>query len=207
MADNDRLVWVDLEMTGLDLDRHVIVEIACVVTDGDLNPLDEGVSYVVHATDEQLAEMDDFVINMHTNSGLLPEISSGYPLSQAEALVLEYVKSHVAEPRKVPLAGSSIYVDRGFLARYMPTLDAHLHYRLVDVSSVKELCRRWYPRTYFASPDKQGNHRALGDIADSIRELQYYRELIFVNGSGPSMADAKVVTDRLSQTASDSETA
>jgi oligoribonuclease len=207
MAENDRLVWIDLEMTGLDLDRHVIVEIACVVTDGDLQPLDAGVSYVVRASDAELAEMDDFVTEMHTKSGLLPEIPNGIELEVAESQVMEYVKSHISEPRKAPLAGSSIYVDRGFLSRAMPALDSYLHYRLVDVSSIKELCRRWYPRTYFASPDKQGNHRALGDIADSIRELKYYRELIFVKGSGPSMADAKLVTDQLSGHPHETDTA
>jgi len=197
MADNERLVWVDLEMTGLDLDRHVIVEIACLVTDGDLNPLDDGVTFVVKADEAQMSEMDEFVINMHTKSGLLPEIPDGIELRDAELKVLEYIKQHVTEARKVPLAGSSIYVDRGFLNRYMPELDSYLHYRLVDVSSVKELCRRWFPRTYFASPEKVGNHRALGDIADSIRELTYYRKLIFVEGSGPSMSAAKQVTDEL----------
>lgn len=197
MADNERLVWVDLEMTGLDLDRHVIVEIACLVTDGDLNPLDDGVTFVVKADEAQMSEMDEFVINMHTKSGLLAEIPNGIELRDAELKVLEYIKQHINEPRKVPLAGSSIYVDRGFLNRYMPELDSYLHYRLVDVSSVKELCRRWFPRTYFASPEKVGNHRALGDIADSIRELAYYRKLIFVEGSGPSMLAAKQVTEEL----------
>jgi oligoribonuclease len=197
MADNDRLVWVDLEMTGLDLDRHVIVEIACLVTDGDLNPLDDGVTFVVKADEAQMSEMDELVINMHTKSGLLAEIPNGIELRDAELKILEYIKQHINEPRKVPLAGSSIYVDRGFLNRYMPELDSYLHYRLVDVSSVKELCRRWFPRTYFASPEKVGNHRALGDIADSIRELAYYRKLIFVEGSGPSMSAAKHVTEEL----------
>lgn len=191
MADNDKLVWIDLEMTGLELDRHVIVEIACVVTDADLKPIDEGVSYVVSASEHELAQMDDFVINMHTVSGLLPEIPQGISVADAEQLVLTYVQSHVAEPRKVPLAGSSVYVDRAFLSRYMPTLDAYLHYRIVDVSSVKELTRRWYPRVYFAAPAKEGNHRALADIADSIKELAYYRSAVFAAGDGPDSKTAR----------------
>lgn len=193
MADNDKLVWIDLEMTGLELARHVIVEIACVVTDAELNPLDEGVSYVVSATEHELAQMDDFVINMHTVSGLLPEIPQGISTADAEQLVLTYVQSHVPEARKVPLAGSSVYVDRAFLSRYMPTLDAYLHYRIVDVSSVKELTRRWYPRVYFAAPAKEGNHRALADIADSIKELAYYRSAVFAPGDGPDTKTARSI--------------
>lgn len=149
MADAEKLVWMDLEMTGLDPQRHVIVEIACVVTDANLKPLDEGVSYVVNATPAQLAEMDEVVIDMHTKSELLPEIPNGISTEDAEQLVLTYIKQHVTEPRKAPLAGSSIYVDRMFLNKYMPTLDNYLHYRLVDVSSVKEISRRWFPRAYF----------------------------------------------------------
>lgn len=197
MADNDMLVWVDLEMTGLDLDRHVIVEIACVVTDGNLQPVDEGVSFVVTATDHELEQMDEFVINMHTTSGLLPEIADGISVSDAEQLVLAYVQSHVSEARKAPLAGSSVYVDRGFLSKYMPTLDAYLHYRIVDVSSVKELTRRWYPRVYFASPQKEGNHRALADIFDSIKELTYYRSAVFVSGEGPDTKTARSIASDL----------
>lgn len=193
MADTDKLVWIDLEMTGLEPDRHVIVEIACIVTDAELNPLDEGVSYVISATEHELAQMDDFVINMHTVSGLLPEIEQGMALNDAEQLVLTYIQSHVAEARKAPLAGSSVYVDRGFLSKYMPTLDAYLHYRIVDVSSVKELTRRWYPRVYFASPPKEGNHRALADISDSIKELSYYRSAVFVPGEGPDTKTARTI--------------
>ncbi|MEY4322901.1 MAG: hypothetical protein RL410_682 [Actinomycetota bacterium] len=198
MAETDKLVWIDLEMTGLELDRHVIVEIACQITDGDLNPLDEGVSYVVRATEHELAQMDDFVINMHTVSGLLPEIAQGISVEDAEQLVLTYIKSHVTESKKAPLAGSSIYVDRGFLSKYMPTLDNYLHYRLVDVSTVKEIARRWYPRAYFASPQKVGNHRALADIADSIRELAFYRATIFTQGDGPDLATARSISESLS---------
>lgn len=197
MADNDKLVWIDLEMTGLEVDRHVIVEIACVVTDAELTPVDEGVSFVVTATAHELEQMDEFVINMHTTSGLLPEIADGISVSDAEQLVLAYVQSHVPEARKAPLAGSSVYVDRGFLSRYMPTLDAYLHYRIVDVSSVKELTRRWYPRVYFASPAKEGNHRALADIFDSIKELTYYRSAVFVPGEGPDTKTARSIASDL----------
>lgn len=203
MADAEKLVWIDLEMTGLDPERHVIVEIACVVTDANLVPLDEGVSYVVVATESQLAQMDDFVIDMHTKSSLLPEIPNGISTEDAEQLVLTYIKQHVTEPRKAPLAGSSIYVDRMFLNRYMPTLDSYLHYRLVDVSSVKELARRWYPRAYYAAPAKEGNHRALADIADSIRELDFYRKAVFVEGDGPDMKTAKNIAASLSSQKSD----
>lgn len=197
MADNDKLVWIDLEMTGLEVDRHVIVEIACVVTDAELIPVDEGVSFVVTATAHELEQMDEFVINMHTTSGLLPEIADGISVSDAEQLVLAYVQSHVPEARKAPLAGSSVYVDRGFLSRHMPTLDAYLHYRIVDVSSVKELTRRWYPRVYFAAPQKEGNHRALADIFDSIKELTYYRSAVFVPGDGPDTKTARAIAGDL----------
>ena len=200
MAETDRLVWIDLEMTGLEPDRHVIVEIACLVTDGNLQPLDEGVSYVVRATDHELAQMDDFVINMHTQSGLLPEIAEGISTEDAEQLVLTYVQKHVAEPKKAPLAGSSIYVDRGFLSKYMPVLDNYLHYRLVDVSSLKELTRRWYPRAYFAAPQKAGNHRALADIRDSITELAFYRATVFTAGEGPDLATAKSISQSITST-------
>ena len=197
MADAEKLVWMDLEMTGLDPERHVIVEIACIVTDANLKPLDEGVSYVVSATPAQLAQMDEVVIDMHTKSELLPEIPNGISNEDAEQLVLTYIKQHVTEPRKAPLAGSSIYVDRMFLNKYMPTLDNYLHYRLVDVSSVKELARRWFPRAYYASPTKEGNHRALADIADSIRELDFYRKAVFVEGDGPDMKTAKNIAANL----------
>ena len=194
MADarNDRLVWVDLEMTGLDPAHDEIVEIAAIVTDGELTELDAGVSFVVRPTDLAILDgMDEVVVRMHTESGLLGEIPSGVPLADAGAAVLDYVRTHVAEPRKAPLAGSSVYVDRGFLARYLPDLDAHLHYRLVDVSSVKELARRWYPRAYFNAPDKTGGHRALADIRESIAELRYYRETVFVTQPGPTTEEAR----------------
>jgi oligoribonuclease len=193
MANADRLVWIDCEMTGLDPKFDEIVEIACIVTDAELNELDEGITLVVKPGEESFARMDDFVVNMHTVSGLIEEIPLGIGLADAEQQVLSYVKTHVPEPRKAPLAGSSVYVDRGFLANYMPELDAHLHYRLVDVSSVKELTRRWYPRVYFASPEKTGNHRALGDIRDSISELRFYRDAVFVPQPGPDSDSARAI--------------
>jgi oligoribonuclease len=180
-------------MTGLDPKFDEIVEIACIVTDAELNELDEGITLVVKPGEESFARMDDFVVNMHTVSGLIEEIPLGIGLADAEQQVLSYVKTHVPEPRKAPLAGSSVYVDRGFLANYMPELDAHLHYRLVDVSSVKELTRRWYPRVYFASPEKTGNHRALGDIRDSISELRFYRDAVFVPQPGPDSDSARAI--------------
>jgi oligoribonuclease len=193
MASADRLVWIDCEMTGLDPAFDEIVEIACIVTDAELNELDEGITLVVKPGDESFAGMDDFVVNMHTVSGLIEEIPEGISLADAERRVLDYVKVHVPEARKAPLAGSSVYVDRGFLSRYMPELDSHLHYRLVDVSSIKELTRRWYPRVYFASPEKKGNHRALGDIRDSISELRYYRDAVFVAQPGPDTEAARAL--------------
>jgi oligoribonuclease len=193
MASADRLVWIDCEMTGLDPKFDEIVEIACIVTDAELNELDEGITLVVKPGEESFAGMDDFVVNMHTVSGLIEEIPMGIALADAEQQVLAYVKTHVPEARKAPLAGSSVYVDRGFLANYMPELDAHLHYRLVDVSSVKELTRRWFPRVYFASPEKTGNHRALGDIRDSISELRFYRDAVFVPQPGPDTDAARAI--------------
>lgn len=185
-----RLVWLDCEMTGLDLAVDELVEIACVVTEADLTPLDEGVSFVIRASDVAMANMPEVVVAMHTESGLLPEIPQGVDVATAEAGVLEYVQQHVPTPRKAPLCGSSIYVDRMFLAKYMPALDAHLHYRVVDVSSLKELVRRWYPKVYYASPAKTGNHRALGDTLDSIAELAYYRAHVMVPADGNTTPQA-----------------
>ena len=160
----DRLVWIDCEMTGLDLAHDALIEIACLVTDGDLVVLDEGVDLVIKPPAETIDHMQDVVREMHTASGLLSELASGVTLAEAQDQVLSYVRGYVAEPRKVPLCGNSIATDRSFIARDMPVLDAYLHYRMVDVSSVKELARRWYPRVYFASPPKHGGHRALADI-------------------------------------------
>jgi oligoribonuclease len=190
----DRLVWIDCEMTGLDPERDDIVEIACIVTESDLTELDSGISLVIKpATDAGLQAMDEVVVRMHTESGLIEEIPDGIPLADAEAQVLEYVRGHIPDARKAPLAGSSVYVDRGFLSRHMPDLDAHLHYRLVDVSSIKELARRWFPRVYFATPEKNGNHRALGDIRESIAELRYYRDALFVPHPGPDSSTAQAL--------------
>ena len=182
----DRLVWIDCEMTGLDLARDALIEIACLVTDGDLAVLDEGIDLVIKPPAEAIDNMLDVVREMHTASGLLQELPAGVTLAEAQDQVLSYVRGHVAEPRKAPLCGNSIATDRSFIARDMPALDAYLHYRMVDVSSVKELARRWYPRVYFASPPKHGGHRALADIRESIQELRYYRETVFVPPPGPA---------------------
>ena len=193
---NDLLVWIDCEMTGLDLARDALIEIACLVTDGELAVLDEGVDLVIKPPAEALDQMADVVREMHTTSGLLDELAAGVTLAEAQDLVLGYVQGHVGEPRKVPLCGNSIATDRSFLARDMPELDAFLHYRMVDVSSVKELARRWYPRAYFASPPKHGGHRALADITESILELRYYRETVFVPLPGPDSATARRIAAR-----------
>lgn len=197
---NDRMVWIDLEMTGLDPQKDEICEIACIVTDGELNELDEGITMVIKPSDAPLAAMDDIVVQMHTESGLIDEIPHGTTVKDAQARVLAYVQQHVPEARKAPLAGSSVYVDRGFLAHYMPELDAHLHYRLVDVSSIKEVTKRWYPRVFYATPEKTGNHRALGDIRDSIAELRYYRDAVFVPHPGPDTPTAKALGEAHSAT-------
>ncbi|CAB0930934.1 oligoribonuclease [Corynebacterium diphtheriae] len=187
---NDRLVWIDLEMTGLELDRHVIVEVAALITDADLNIIGEGVDLVVHATPEQLAEMDDFVTTMHTSSGLLEEIkASTVSLREAEDAVLALIAQHCDPEHPAPLAGNSIATDRSFIRAQMPWLDKALHYRMVDVSSLKELSRRWAPRVYFNQPDKGMAHRALADIVESIRELDYYRRAWLI--SDPTAEDAE----------------
>ncbi|MEV5408712.1 oligoribonuclease [Thermopolyspora sp. NPDC052614] len=194
---NDLLVWIDCEMTGLDLGRDALVEVACVVTDGELNQLDEGVDIVIKPPPEAVEQMSDVVRQMHTASGLLPALASGVPLAEAEAKVLEYVSRHIPEPKRAPLCGNSIATDRSFIARDMPALDAYLHYRMIDVSSIKELARRWYPRVYFAAPEKQGGHRALADIVESIRELRYYRATVFVPQPGPDSATARDVAEHV----------
>lgn len=187
---NDRLVWIDLEMTGLELDRHVIVEVAALITDADLNIIGEGVDLVVHATPEQLAEMDDFVTTMHTSSGLLEEIkASTVSLQEAEDAVLALIAQHCDPEHPAPLAGNSVATDRSFIRAQMPRLDKALHYRMVDVSSLKELSRRWAPRVYFNQPDKGMAHRALADIVESIRELDYYRRAWLI--SDPTTEDAE----------------
>jgi len=174
---DDRLVWIDLEMTGLEVERHRIVEIAVLVTDAQLEILDDGVDLIVHQPPDALAEMDDFVRKMHTKSALLPAIeSSTLSLEAAGAQALAYIGERVPEPGTAPLCGNSIGVDRRFLHRYLPELDSYLHYRSIDVSSLKELCRRWYPEVYAKRPGKAETHRALADIRESIAELRYYRE-------------------------------
>lgn len=181
----DRIVWIDCEMTGLNLAVDQLVEVACIVTDAELVELDAGYSAIIRADAAALAAMDLRVTELHRASGLLPLIPDGISLTQAADEMLAYITTHVSEPLRAPLAGSTIYVDRGFLAKFMPAVDAYLHYRVIDVSSVKELVRRWYPKAYFASPAKTGNHRALGDIRDSIAELRYYRETVFITPQRP----------------------
>ncbi|MGN9838820.1 oligoribonuclease [Nonomuraea sp. H19] len=195
---SDLLVWIDCEMTGLDLGRDALVEVACVITDSELNQLDEGVDVVIKPPPESLEQMSDVVREMHTSSGLLPELAGGVTLGEAESLVLDYIRRHIPEPKKAPLCGNSIGTDRTFISRDMPVVDAYLHYRMIDVSSIKELVRRWYPRVYFAAPEKQGGHRALADITESIRELRYYRAAIFVEQPGPDSVTARSLAERVS---------
>lgn len=191
-AKNDRLVWIDLEMTGLDPERHVIVEVAAVVTDAELTVLDEGLDLVVHATEEQLGQMDDFVTKMHANSGLDEEIrTSTVTIEEAEEAVLRLVEKHCDPNHPAPLAGNSIATDRTFIRAYMPRLDKALHYRMIDVSTIKELARRWHPRAYYNQPDKGMAHRALQDIIESIRELDFYRRSVFRTDEGPTSEEAE----------------
>ncbi len=190
----DLLVWIDCEMTGLDLRGDKLIEVAALVTDPDLNVLGDGVDVVIHADDAALDAMPEIVRTMHAKSGLTDEVRrSTVTLAEAEDLVLDYITRHVKDPRTAPLCGNSIATDRGFIARDMPRLDAHLHYRMIDVSSIKELCRRWYPRVYFGQPQKGLAHRALADIRESIRELEYYRRTIFVPLPGPDVESAKAI--------------
>lgn len=200
MNTNERIVWIDCEMTGLRLDADALVEVAAVVTDADLNVLGEGVDVIIEPPDAALAQMGDFVRQMHTKSGLLDALASGDTLAGAEATVLDYIRRWVPEPGKAPLAGNSIGTDKAFLDRNMPSLMAHLHYRVIDVSSIKELARRWYPRVFFAAPAKNGGHRALADILESIDELRYYREVLFPAAPGPDSRTAKAVADRITAT-------
>ncbi|HYP44996.1 MAG TPA: oligoribonuclease [Propionibacteriaceae bacterium] len=192
----DLLLWVDCEMTGLDLVNDGLVEVAALVTDAELNVLGEGLDVIIKPSAAALDQMGDFVRNMHEASGLLPLLDSGLPMAEAEQRVLDYVKEFVPEARKAPLAGNTIGTDRAFLARDMPQLESYVHYRNVDVSSVKELVRRWYPRVYYSSPAKSGNHRALADIQESIEEMRYYRDAVFVALPGPDSATAKSIAAR-----------
>ncbi len=193
MASDDRIVWIDCEMTGLDVVNDALIEVAAIVTDADLNELDGGIDVVIKPQQSAIDGMGDVVREMHTSSGLINELADGMTMEDAQHQVLDYVIGHVPDAGKAPLAGSSVYVDRGFLVRDMPALEGHLHYRLIDVSSIKELARRWYPRVYFASPKKNGGHRALADIRDSIAELRYYREAILVPLPGPDTSEARQV--------------
>ena len=191
-------MWIDCEMTGLDLSKDALIEIAVLVTDSELNILDDGIDLVIHADDAALDTMPDVVREMHANSGLTELVrASTVTVADAQAQVLDYIRGHIPDARTAPLCGNSIATDRGFIARDMPALDAHLHYRMIDVSSIKELCRRWYPRIYYAQPDKGLAHRALADIRESIRELAYYRGTAFVPQPGPSSDQAKAVAEGL----------
>lgn len=183
-------------MTGLDAVNDALIEVAVLVTDSELNILGEGVDVVIKPSDEAIANMSDFVRDMHTSSKLIDELPGGTTMEDAQAQVLAYIREHVPNPNKAPLAGNSIGTDKVFLSRDMPELVEHLHYRVIDVSTIKELARRWYARAYFQSPAKTGGHRALGDIKDSINELKYYREAVFVPAPGPDSATAKKIAQK-----------
>ena len=194
---NERLVWIDCEMTGLDLKADALIEVAALVTDFDLNVLGQGIDLIIKPPAEAIEQMNDFVRTMHETSGLLSELDHGITMAEAEERVLAYVRDHCADGSRPPLAGNTVATDRAFLARDMPQLESFLHYRIVDVSSIKELARRWYPRAYFAAPAKQGNHRALADIQESIKELRYYRAAIFVPAPGPDSDTARAIATEL----------
>ena len=191
---NDRLVWIDCEMTGLDIAVDELVEVAVVVTDFDLVPVHPGFAIVIKPDQSALDNLGDFVTEMHRSSGLIDEIPDGVSLAEAEFEVLEYILKYVPTEQHAPLAGNTIGTDRAFLAKYMPRVDGHLHYRSVDVSSIKELARRWFPRVYFNAPQKHGGHRALADILESIRELEYYRRAGFVADPGPTTEDVQAIS-------------
>ncbi len=182
-------------MTGLDLSRDALIEVACVVTDAELTILSEGVDVVIKPEPEAVAGMNDFVRSMHTSSGLITELDAGLGMAEAEDIILAHIQKHCPDPKKALLAGNSIGTDKTFLTRDMPRVIDHLHYRVLDVSTLKELARRWYPRAYFKAPAKTGNHRALGDILDSINELRYYREAIMVPAPGPDSATAQSIAE------------
>jgi oligoribonuclease len=199
---NDRLVWIDCEMTGLSLVDDALVEVAALVTDYDLNILGDGVDVIIKPPAAALDQMNELVTSMHTESGLLTELDQGVTVREAEQLVLEYVRQFAPESGKAALAGNSVGTDRAFLARDMPELEQWLHYRIIDVSSIKELTRRWYPRAYFAAPAKAGNHRALADIAESIDELRYYRKAVFVPPPGPDSDTARLLAAEVTEAGS-----
>lgn len=189
------MVWIDCEMTGLNLELDELVEVAVIITDSELNAVHEGFDIVINASQAAMENMGEFVTNMHTSSGLIEEIPSGASLKEAETQVLAYINEHVPEGQKPPMCGNSIGTDRAFIVRHMPDVDARLHYRNIDVSSLKELARRWYPRVYFNSPSKDGGHRALADIQESIRELDYYRQALLVAEPGPNSDEASKIAD------------
>ncbi|MGV3245613.1 oligoribonuclease [Rothia sp. 11254D007CT] len=197
---NERIVWIDCEMTGLSLEKDALIEVAALVTDGDLNILGDGVDVVIKPEPEALEQMDDFVRNMHTVSGLLDDLDQGITMAEAQQLVLDYVKQWVPEPRKAVLGGNSVGTDKTFLVRDMPELVDYLHYRVIDVSTIKELSRRWFEKATYNAPAKTGNHRALGDIQDSIDELRYYRGTVFVPSPGPDSTAAQKVAQEVAAT-------
>jgi oligoribonuclease len=194
------IVWADCEMTGLDIEKDEICEIAVIVTDDQLKPVDEGIQVVIKPSAAAMANMGDFVRQMHTDSGLLSELESGVSIESAQEQVLAYLSKFITEPKTAPLAGNSIGTDRMFIIRQMPKLDAFLHYRNIDVSSLKELVRRWYPRVYFQLPKKIGSHRALADIRESIQELAYYRLAVLVPEPGPDSDKAKQIAKKVADT-------
>jgi len=195
----EHLVWIDCEMTGLNPEADCLVEVAVVITNSELEILDEGFDVVIKPREDSWQNMNDFVRNMHTESGLINEVADGVSLEEAEQLVLDYIKQFVPNAKEAPLAGNTIGTDRMFLNRYMPELDNFLHYRNIDVSSIKELTRRWYPRVYFQMPKKEGGHRALADILESIQELRYYREAVMVPLPGPTSDEAKQISARITE--------
>lgn len=190
---NDRIVWIDCEMTGLELGTDELIEVAVHITDFDLNVLDEGIDVVIRPSDAARANMNDFVTQMHTTSGLITELDAGLTVAEAQERVLAHIRKYVPEAKKAPLGGNSVGTDKAFLLEQMPELVEHLHYRIIDVSSVKELAKRWFPRAYFHAPAKTGGHRALGDIQDSIAELTYYRSAVFRGDEGPTSEEAMAI--------------
>ena len=195
---SENLVWIDCEMTGLSPESDCLVEVAVVITNSELEVLDAGLDIVIKPRPDSWANMNDFVRNMHTESGLVEEVENGLELAAAEQVILDYIKKFVPNAKEAPLAGNTIGTDRMFINKYMPKLDQHLHYRNIDVSSIKELTRRWYPRVYFQLPKKEGGHRALADILESIQELRYYRETVMVQAPGPTTEQAKAASDHVS---------
>ncbi|MFF5790594.1 oligoribonuclease [Paeniglutamicibacter sp. NPDC012692] len=193
----EKIVWIDCEMTGLSLEHDALIEVAVLVTDAELNVLGDGVSVVIKPSAEAMDQMNDFVRNMHVTSGLIDELDAGLSMEEATKVVMDYIRSHAPEANKALLAGNSVGTDKTFLVRDMPEVIDHLHYRILDVSTIKELARRWYPRAFFQAPAKTGNHRALGDIKDSIDELKYYRAAVMVPAPGPDSAEAKAIAERI----------